>query len=191
MDFIKKKDFEDIYDRCRYLNYLINSNNEYNNFSSYEISKLFEAYKYLASTLTICNSHIEHIKNGDVLQRITKLNNLYEALNNIEKSQTTQVQKICTYTEQFAKHYENSKDHCRNFGHPAFCGELEKIEQTFYHLMKSIDCPEATKILESLVQPGGHVTILVPCIILFAMSFFLYILYKVNNYYIEKYSFLQ
>ncbi|SBT56625.1 PIR Superfamily Protein [Plasmodium ovale wallikeri] len=121
LDFIKKKNIEDIYDRCRYLNYLINSNNEYNNFSSYKISKLFEAYNYLASTLTICNSHIEHIKKDDVLQRITKLNNLYEALNNIEKSQTTQVQKICTYTQQFATQYENSKDYCRSSGHPAFC----------------------------------------------------------------------
>ncbi|SBT84824.1 PIR protein [Plasmodium ovale] len=163
---------------CKYLNYILNSNTEFNKFSNYTGSKLFNAYKQLSIKLNTCTSHIEYIEKEEVLEKLIKLYNLQDALNQIEKSIETSDTKICEHGKQFAAHHENYKYTCYEYDMDGFCIQLKSFEQTFFQKMKDENCPEIQKTLEYIIENSRTTSYIVPSIMILVTPLILFILYK-------------
>lgn len=164
------------------MNYLLNTDEQFSKFSKYYKTKLIEAYKYLSTELNTCVSNIEHIKSDEVLGKLIILYNLNELLNSVEQSMKSSDINTCTRAMEFATLYEGNKNNCLDSTNHIFCDELDKIEQSCYQRIKDVNCPEVVKKLEFLIQHNRTVAILVPCMMTIGIFFFLFILYKVNNY---------
>ncbi|CAG9485472.1 unnamed protein product [Plasmodium vivax] len=66
--------------RCKFMNYLINSDETYNEINGIDISDLMEAYQKLSKYKNICKTDINFIEK-EILQDLTDLYNLYENYN--------------------------------------------------------------------------------------------------------------
>ncbi|SBT85036.1 PIR protein [Plasmodium ovale] len=188
LDHVKQKGIEDKYVPCKYLNYLLNTDEQFSKFSKYYKTKLIEAYKYLSTELNTCVSNIEHIKSDEILGKLIILYNLNELLNSVEQSMKSSDINTCTRAMEFATLYEGNKNNCLDSTNHVFCDELDKIEQSCYQRIKDINCPEVVKKLEFLIQHNRTVAILVPCMMTIGIFFFSFILYKFTpfGYYVNK-----
>lgn len=184
LDHINEEKVEERFDRCKFLNYFLNTDKHFNTFSNHDKSQLFKAYKYLPQIDGTCYSYIESIENEDVLKKLKKLYHLYDSLNHIEKFITSPEGDICNHAKQFASVYWNNEYNCHADNSDGYCIQLKSIEQSFYQHMKDKKCPEAENILEFIVSHNRTTATVVSYIIILTIPFFLFVLYKVNNYYI-------
>lgn len=183
LDFIKHKQEENNSVRCKCLNYLLNSNDDFNTFTGYDISKVFEAYKHISSDRKICTVNIDCIRKEDLV-KIKKLYVLHDTYSKLQKSIEENEQNIFTIAEDFAKHYENSIDGCQTIDVDGYCGAINEIRELCYYHTKSKNCADIAKLMQYQKKLNKALKIILPCITLLVIPFFLYIFYKVINYYI-------
>ncbi|SBT85109.1 PIR protein [Plasmodium ovale] len=176
--YIKFKEDENNNDRCKCLNYLLNTNEKFNTLPGYNISKLLKAYYKLSFKFNTCYNYIEHIENVDVLGKIKKLYNLNKAMNKLEKSVTDNNEHIHNDAEVFAEHYRNAINDCTINNTEGFCGELKAIEQYIYGCIKSDKHIKAWKTLKPLIPNDATPFIIVSFIMILGIPLLLYILYK-------------
>ncbi|SBT59290.1 PIR Superfamily Protein [Plasmodium ovale wallikeri] len=174
---IKLEKDENKDDRCKYLNYLLNTKEDFKSLTNYRVSKLLKAYNKLSFKFKTCNQIIEHIKNDDILGKIEKLHALHKSLGKLEKSIDDNDGHIYSNAEEFATLYRNYRKNCKDADMEGFCGELKKIELYCSERVKSEKYTEASEILKTLIPNDGTSTI-VSCITMLAIPLFLYILYK-------------
>ncbi|SBT55724.1 PIR Superfamily Protein [Plasmodium ovale wallikeri] len=176
--YIKFKEDEHNNDRCKCLNYLLNTNEKFNTLSGYNVSKLLKAYYKLSSKFKTCYNHIEHIENVDVLGKIKKLYNLNKAMNKLEKSIIDENEHIHNDAEVFAEHYRNATNDCTFNNTEGFCSELKAFEQYIYGCINSEKHIKAWKTLKPLIPNDATPSIIVSFIMLLGIPLLLYILYK-------------
>ncbi|SBT02925.1 PIR Superfamily Protein [Plasmodium ovale curtisi] len=172
---IKEKK-ENIDERCKYLNYLLNSNTKLNTFSNHNGSKLFKAYKDIATNMKTCYLIIDYIPKTD-FKKIEMLYDLNKAMENLENSIKSDEGSIYNNAENFAELYRKTRNDCSFDNSDGYCSELKVFEQYVYGCMKSKTHVKAWKSLKTLV-PNEGTSIIVFCILILGIPFFLYILFK-------------
>ncbi|SBT54202.1 PIR Superfamily Protein [Plasmodium ovale wallikeri] len=174
LHYIKYKD--DTKNRCRCLNYLLNTRVEFNAFPNKNFSELFSAYAAISDNMQICKLYIGRIHEED-LEKIEKLYNLNEAMKKLNKSITDNDARIYRNAEDFAEQYRNAIKDCQTDNNESYCTELKEIEKYIYGCIESEKYKEAWKILKTLIPNDGTSSI-VSCIMILGIPFFLYSLYK-------------
>ncbi|SBT58673.1 PIR Superfamily Protein [Plasmodium ovale wallikeri] len=177
LHYIKQKQDEDDGNRCRCLNYLLNTKTEYNIFSNKKCSELFVAYDEISAKLDKCKSTIGCIYKEDI-QKIKKLYDLNKSMKKLEKSIADKDEHINVNAEDFSRHYRNAIIDCPTDNSEGYCAELKGFQQYIYHFTKPENYSKASDILKTLIPNDGTSSIIVPCIIILGIPFFLYILYK-------------
>lgn len=188
MQHIKDKNDDDSNYRCKCLNYLLHTNEKFNTYPENNISKLFRSYKQISSKFKTCDRNIEHIKNEDVLGKIKKLYNLHKAMDKLENSIKYNDGYIRNNAEKFAEHYRNTTNDCPTYSSDSYCSILKEIQEYIYRRTKFEKYTEASEILKTLI-PNDETFIIVSCIIILGIPFFLYILYKVTKCHVQIYSY--
>ncbi|SBT73341.1 PIR protein [Plasmodium ovale] len=178
LDYINKNFKEDKSVPCKYLNYILNSNKKFNQFSTYAASKLFDAYKELSTNLNTCTSHIEYIEKKDVLEKLIKLYNLQDYMNKIEKSMKTSETEACDCAKKFATHYEDNKHSCHEHDMDGFCIQLKSLEQSFFQYMNGKNCPQIQKTLEVIIENSRTPSYIVPTVMILVIPLIFFIFYK-------------
>ncbi|SBS94101.1 PIR Superfamily Protein [Plasmodium ovale curtisi] len=174
---IKLKTDENTDDRCKFLNYLLNTKEDFKTLEGYDVSKLLIAYNKLSSRIKICYNNIEHIKNEHVLEKIKNLYDLNKAVDKLENSVKSDKENISKNAEEFAEIYQKIRNNYPTDNSDVYCRELKVFEQYIYHCTKSEEHREAWKILKTLI-PNDGTFIIVSCIMIFGIPFFSYILYN-------------
>ncbi|SBT56440.1 PIR Superfamily Protein [Plasmodium ovale wallikeri] len=177
LDFIKNKQVENNSIRCKCLNYLLNSKENFNTFSSYECSEMFKAYKKISTDREICTTSLDCISKEDV-EKITKLYVLHDTFTEMQKYLEADDENTYSTAETFAKHYGNSIYDCQTNSVDAYCEALNEIESLCYQITKSKNCTEIAKLMKYQKALNRAVKIIIPCIITLVIPFFLYTLYK-------------
>ncbi|SBS90550.1 PIR protein [Plasmodium ovale] len=177
LQYIKNKQDGNKYEICLYFNYFLNSQSKYKTFNEHNSPKVFEAYKKLSNALKVCEFNIDYIRE-DILKELTGLYNIHEALDKFLNLFDISDPNICEHAKEFAEIYAENKKNCYVSHKPAFCRELENIQDSSYYRMKYKNCNEAATILESVMDFDRTSSIVVPCIIILGIPFFLYISYK-------------
>ncbi|SBS90560.1 PIR Superfamily Protein [Plasmodium ovale curtisi] len=175
LQYIKHND--DTENRCRCLNYLLNTKTEFNTFSNKKCSDLFRAYYAISDKLETCKSTISCIYEED-LEKIKRIYYLNESMNKLNKSIEDNDGHINSNAENFAEHYRNAIIHCRTDKTEGYCTQLKEIEQYIYQCMESEKYKEAWKILKTLIPNYGTPSIIVSFIMVLGTPLILYILHK-------------
>ncbi|SBS95452.1 PIR protein [Plasmodium ovale] len=178
--YINQNKDEDYDNRCRCLNYLINTKTTFKTVPNKKCTELFDAYKEISSELKTCNLIIDCIYEKD-LEKITKLHALHNSLNKLEMSIKLNEENINSNAEEFANLYLNCKSYCKGFEKDDYCEELEKITHYCYYHTNSKNCEEIAKLLKYQMKLKKAIKISVPCIIILTIPFFLYILHKFTS----------
>ncbi|SBT73830.1 Plasmodium vivax Vir protein, putative [Plasmodium ovale] len=174
---IKLKKDQNNDDRCKCLNYLLNTSEEFNTSLGYEAKKLFRAYNKLSNKIDTCNLRIEYIENEEVLGKIKKLHDLHKTMVKLENSISSKQEDIQKNAEEFAQYYLNTKNDCQGTEMDGYCTELKVIEQYIYRSTQLKKYTKASEILRKLI-PNDGTSIIVSCIMSLGITFILYILYK-------------
>ncbi|SBT84455.1 PIR protein [Plasmodium ovale] len=177
LNYIKQKQDEDDGNRCRCLNYLLNTKTEFKIFSNKKCSELFIAYGAISEKLEKCKSTIGCIYKED-LEKINVLYDLNKSMKKLEKSIADKDEHIYSNAEDFAQHYRNAINYCPIDNTEGYCAELKGFQQYIYHFTKPENYTKASDILKTLIPNDGTSSIIVPCIISLGIPLFLYILYK-------------
>lgn len=186
--YIKEKDDQEY--RCKCLNYLLNRKTEFNAYPNKNCPDLFDAYEEISKHLETCKSTITCIKKED-LGKIEKLYYLNESMKKLEKSITDNDAHIYVNAEQFAQLYKSATTDCQNEDTEGYCGAIKDLQVICDYHTKSKNCEEIAKLLKYQIELNQAIKISVPCIIILSIPLFLYILNKVNNYYIQNCTYLQ
>lgn len=184
--YIKEKENEDenYNNRCRCLNYILNTRTTFNSVSNKKGPELFPAYKEISSKLNTCHLIIDSIQEED-LKKITKLFVLHNSLDKLQKSIAENDEHIYNNAEVFAQHYRDAMTDCQDNHTDSYCVSLKEIELYCYYHTNSQNCLEIAKLLKYQMQLKKALKVSVPCIIILAIPFFSYILYKVNSCYTQ------
>ncbi|SBS89869.1 PIR Superfamily Protein [Plasmodium ovale curtisi] len=178
LQYIKDKNDDDTDYRCKCLNYILNTNNKFNTYPGNIHSKLFRSYKKLSSKFGKCDVTIEHIKKKEVLEKIKKLYDLNKAMNKLDYSIKSDKSKIQKNAIEFAELYRNTRNDCTTHKTDGYCSELKVFEEYCYENTKPEKYTEASEILKMLIPNDGTSSIIVSCIMVLGIPFFLYVLYK-------------
>ncbi|SBT59059.1 PIR Superfamily Protein [Plasmodium ovale wallikeri] len=177
--YIKEKDDND--NRCRCLNYLLNTKTEFNAYPDKKCPDLFKAYEEISDKLKTCKSTITCIKKED-LGKIEKLYILNEAMKKLGKSIEENDEHIYTNAEKFAELYKNAMTGCPNEDIEGYCGAIRDLEVLCNHHVQTENCAEIAELIKYQHALKKSVKIVVPCIMILAISFFLYILNKFTSF---------
>ncbi|SBT00093.1 PIR Superfamily Protein [Plasmodium ovale curtisi] len=123
------KDKEDIENRCKCLNYLLNTKIEYNTFPKKKCSELFDAYEAISDNLKTCKLTIGCINKVD-LEQIKNIYYLNEAIKKLEKSIEDNDENTYSTAEEFAQLYTNSIGGCKSDNTKSYCGAIRDLEFT-------------------------------------------------------------
>ncbi|SBT54307.1 PIR Superfamily Protein [Plasmodium ovale wallikeri] len=176
--YIKEKDDND--NRCRCLNYLLNTKTEFNAYPSKTCPDLFDAYEEISDYLETCKSTITCIKKED-LGKIGKLYYLNESMKKLEKSITDNDTNIYDNAEQFAQLYKSATTDCQNEDTDGYCGAVKDLQVICDYHTNSKNCAEIDKLLKYQIELKKAIKISVPCIIILSIPLFLYILNKFTS----------
>ncbi|SBT52039.1 PIR Superfamily Protein [Plasmodium ovale wallikeri] len=178
LEYIKGKKDGNEYERCIHLNYVLNSNDEYNNFLSYDNKSLFQAYHSLSEKLKICHNNIAIISEN-ILEKVSDLYNFYAMFHNMVKSIDSPGENFCKYAENSSQLYNNIKKNCQIGSGDGFCEELKKIREKYYLTMKYENrCSTAPIALEPEDIEDSKSTILFPFAVISVITSILFILHK-------------
>ncbi|SBT84213.1 PIR protein [Plasmodium ovale] len=147
LDYIKMKTDEHNDNRCICLNYLLNSNDDFNKFPGYDVSKVFKAYEKISLDRKMCTVKLDRIRNEDV-EKITRLYLLHNALSKLQKFIEDEDENILSTAEDFAKNYKNSIDYCKSGEIDGYCEALNEIQILCYHHTKSYNCADIAKLIK-------------------------------------------
>ncbi|SBT54977.1 PIR Superfamily Protein [Plasmodium ovale wallikeri] len=179
--YIDKKKDEDYDNRCRCLNYLLNTKATFKTVSSKKGPELFGAYKEISNKLNTCHLIIDCIYEAD-LQKITKLFSLHNSLGKLQKSIENEDENIYRTAEEFAQHYSNAIIDCKSGNTDGYCVALKEFEAFCAYHTKSENCAEIAELIKYQQALKKSVKIVVPCIMLLGIPFFLYILHKFTSF---------
>ncbi|SBT52029.1 PIR Superfamily Protein [Plasmodium ovale wallikeri] len=166
------------FNRCKHLNYLLNSNEEYNTIPNYNTSHLIDAYEELTKKINhACFYHIKKI-NEDTLRKLKDINNMHEYFNKIKDNSTSCSTECCSHASSCTKIYDSYITNCSVASTDHLCNELVNFKSEYDNIMQSIECQGVSKILTPPKEQYSSVTLLIPLIIILVISVFSFIFYK-------------
>ncbi|SBS94831.1 PIR Superfamily Protein [Plasmodium ovale curtisi] len=168
----------DRFKRCKHLNYLLNSNKEYNTIPNYNTSTLINAYEELTNKIKHpCYYHIKKI-NENTLRKLKEINNMYEYFNKVKNSSTSCSNDCCSHASSCTKIYDSYITNCSVDSTDHLCNELVNFKSEYDNLMQSIECQGVSRILTPPKEHYSSITILIPLIIILVISISSFIFYK-------------
>ncbi|KAI4841149.1 hypothetical protein MKS88_000384 [Plasmodium brasilianum] len=181
---IKEKYKSDSLKRCKYVNYLINSDERYNNNSNW-----FQGYREFSSkTENICINEIKII-HQDVLNKLKQLYSYYENFNEYKGKESDSDGRICNNIKKCYTFYNANYKACQGNNESLFCEELNNFKEAYDDKMDKLSpCSGLPKTLPQIEQTSTiilpttkeddvFVPILTTAIVLL-MSFTIFFLYK-------------
>ncbi|KAI4836234.1 hypothetical protein MKS88_004022 [Plasmodium brasilianum] len=170
--------------RCKYLNYRINSDNNYN-----KKTEWFQGYNEFSSkTENICRDEIKIIQQ-DVLDKLKELYSYYDDFKKFNGQESDSDGGICNNIQKcyqlYIQHYEECQKNCND----PFCEELIKFKKAYdYKMNKLTPCNGLPHTLPQLEQTSAQILppkekdyLFVPILttaIVLLMSFTIFFLYK-------------
>ncbi|SBT57853.1 PIR Superfamily Protein [Plasmodium ovale wallikeri] len=175
--YIKQKSEEDYDNRCRCLNYLLNTKIEFKTFSDKTCSEIFAAHNAILSELETCNSKIGCIPEEDI-EKIKKLHDLHNSFTKLTKSLEDNNENIYSTAEEFALLYKSAITGCESLDTEGYCEALKEFEVLCDHHAKSKNCSEIANLLKYQHELKKSFKIVFPCIMVLGIPFISYIMYK-------------
>ncbi|SBS98116.1 PIR Superfamily Protein, partial [Plasmodium malariae] len=170
---IKENYKHDSLKRCKYLNYRINSDENYKKNLIW-----FEGYKDFSSqTENICTEQIKIIQE-DVLIKLKELYSYYKCFNEYKGKESDSDGTICNNIKNLYNIYENNYEKCQKKKNDPFCEELTNFKKAYdYKMSKLSPCKDLPKTLPPKEEDYLFVPILTTAMVLL-MSFTIFFLYK-------------
>ncbi|SBS99971.1 PIR Superfamily Protein [Plasmodium malariae] len=171
--------------RCKYVNYLINSDERYNN------SIWFQGYKDFSSqTENICIKEIKIIEQ-DVLIKLKELYSYYDDFRKFNGLDKDTSGNICNNIKKLYSFYMNNYEECQRNNEGLFCEELNNFKKAYDHKMNNFTpCKGLPHTLPQLEQTSAQILppkedyLFVPILttaIVSLMSFTIFFLYKFTS----------
>ncbi|SBS94701.1 PIR Superfamily Protein [Plasmodium ovale curtisi] len=179
--YIKQKPEEDYDNRCRCLNYLLNTKIEFRKFSNKTCSEIFVAHNAISSELETCELKIGCIPEEDI-GKIKKLHDLHNSFTKLTKSIEDNNENIYSNAEEFALLYKNAIAGCESHNTEGYCGAMRDLEELCYYHTKSKNCSEMANLLKYQQALKKSFKIVVPSIMVLGIPFFSYIMYKFTSF---------
>ncbi|SCP02966.1 PIR protein [Plasmodium malariae] len=180
---IKERYKSDSLKRCKYLNYRINSDNNYN-----MNPKWFQGYNEFSSLLgNICVQKFTVIQ-PDILKKLKDLYSYYENFNKYKGQENDSDGTICNNIKNLYSIYKDNYEKCPINSNDPFCEELINFKKAYDDKMHKLspckDLPktlphieQTSQILPPTKEDDAFVPILTTSIVLL-MSFTIFFLYK-------------
>ncbi|KMZ88734.1 hypothetical protein PVBG_05680 [Plasmodium vivax Brazil I] len=145
----------------------------------------YNLYNDLLETYHLKKEYKFHINvdnfNSDIFKTIKNLLNLYDYFYKY-KRKTQCKNKTCDCAEECVKIYNEYIVKCNNHNSSSLCTELYKFAKEFNnHLSQDNVCNDKITKLETFNRYHLKIIIVIPIILIFAISFSFIILYKVKN----------
>ncbi|SCN11998.1 PIR protein [Plasmodium malariae] len=159
--------------RCKYLNYRINSDEKYN-----KKPEWFQGYNKFSSQLgNICVQKFEKIE-SNILDKLNELYNYYENFNKYKGQENDSDGTICSNIQKCYNFYNDNYKECQKKKNDAFCEELINFKNAYDDKMNKFNpCKGLPQTLPPKEIDYLFVPILTTAIILL-MSFTIFFLYK-------------
>ncbi|SBT55163.1 PIR Superfamily Protein [Plasmodium ovale wallikeri] len=168
----------DIYPRCKHLNYLLNTDDNYCKISNYDKTQLIDAYKQLMRNVHhLCASYVAIIDEV-ILGKIKDIQNMNEYLDKIKAQKTSCDNECCSNAKECIKIYDGYIDACYNDSTDDLCKALQIFKDDYEGHMANINCEENIKILTPPKERNSGVTVFIPFFMILVISIFSFILYK-------------
>ncbi|SBT84662.1 PIR protein [Plasmodium ovale] len=179
LTYLNSKSFgTDIYPRCKHLNYLLNTNDNYCKISNYDKTQLIDAYKELMRNLNhLCSSYVAPI-NEVVLGKIKDIQNMNEYLDKVKAKNTSCNNECCSNAKECIRIYSSYIDTCYVDSTDDLCKALQIFKDDYEKHMVNINCREDIKILTPPKERNSGVTVLIPFFMILVISICSFILYK-------------
>ncbi|VUZ93658.1 PIR protein [Plasmodium vivax] len=164
---------------CKYLYYALYEMAQTEHISNEITYKLYKELleRYNLNKVYICEVNIEEY-NSDIIETHENLLNLYNYFYKYEKGKQCNKQN-CDCAEECVKIYNQYIEKCNNHYSSSLCTEINKFAEKFNnHLIQDIDCKDKITKLETFKRYNLKITILIPIILIFVISFSFIILYK-------------
>ncbi|SBS81972.1 PIR Superfamily Protein [Plasmodium ovale curtisi] len=167
-----------IYQRCRHLNYLLNTEDEYCSIPSYNKLQLINAYKEIMGKVNhVCTSYVAII-NEVILGKIKNIYSMNEYLDKIKNKNTPCTDKCCPHAKECVRIYDGYIDACYTDSTDDLCKALQIFKNDYEELMENTNCEEEIKILTPPKERNSGVTVLIPFFMILVISICSFILYK-------------
>ncbi|KAI4836002.1 PIR protein [Plasmodium brasilianum] len=149
---IKENYKSDSFKRCKYLNYRINSDDNYNN------SSWFQGYRDFSSkTGNICTDEIKII-HQDVLNKLKQLYSYYDNFSTFNGKDNDSDGNICESVRECYNFYNNNYKECQQNSNDPFCEELINFKNAYDDKMnKFTPCEGLPKILPQIEQTSTQI----------------------------------
>ncbi|SBT83682.1 PIR protein [Plasmodium ovale] len=179
--YIKQNQEEDYDNRCRCLNYFLNTKKEFKTFSNKTSAEIFAAHNAISSELETCELKIGCIHEDDI-GKIKKLHDLHNSFTKLTKSLEDNNENIYSNAEEFALLYKNAIAGCESHNTEGYCGAMRDLEELCYYHTKSKNCSEIANLLKYQQALKKSFKIVVPSIMVLGIPFFSYIMYKFTSF---------
>ncbi|VUZ99328.1 PIR protein [Plasmodium vivax] len=123
--------------RCRFLNYVLNSEKIYNTIDSHSKSDIIAAYKTLSLLKSRCYGNIENIK-SNILTQLQVIYNLYDFFYNIKIKVSKEDKINCDNADKCVQLYGEHYEECRKNSKHKFCQQLIQFQKLYNEFMKNI-----------------------------------------------------
>ncbi|CAG9475293.1 unnamed protein product [Plasmodium vivax] len=167
---LNKNEDEYNFVRCRFLNYILNSEEIYNKISSYGKSDIIAAYKTLSHLKYRCYGNIENIK-INILRELQILYNLYDSFYNIKIKDGKEDKIICKKADESVQLYGQNYEYCRKNSKNKFCQQLIQFQKLYNEFMINItNCNNVLNYLPNIETDFISPIIITAVIILMTLS---------------------
>ncbi|KMZ95689.1 hypothetical protein PVMG_05833 [Plasmodium vivax Mauritania I] len=138
---------------------------------------------------SICVGTVEEF-DEEKYGKISVLYDIYEKYYSFTKKIESCSSDFCTCGDKCIKYYKTQTQKCTDPSNYEFCNELEKFRIIYNTYMASDNsCDNMPNYLPPFLIIHISYIILIPITILLAISFILFLLYKVNDNFIRKYKY--
>ncbi|VUZ99333.1 PIR protein [Plasmodium vivax] len=184
LTYLNKRDDGDNFIRCRFLNYVLNSEEVYNKIDSHSKldiieayhnlthlnkSDIIEAYNKLTRMKIKCIGNIGIIKD-DILSQLQILYNMYDAFDNVKFERHSNVVKSCENARISSQYYGQNINECRENIKHKFCQKLIDFQNQYNELIKYVTvCSDVSNYLPDIEKDNINPITLTSVIVLITL----------------------
>ncbi|CAI7722606.1 PIR protein [Plasmodium vivax] len=150
LTYLNKRDDGDNFIRCRFLNYVLNSEEVYNKIDSHSKLDIIEAYHNLTHLKYKCYGNIGLIKD-DIFSQLQILYKLYDSFYKIKIKDDKEDKIICENAGESVQLYGQNYEYCRKNSKEKFFQQLIHFQKLYNELMKNVtNCSKVSNYLPNI-----------------------------------------